>query len=331
MAKILTTPQVVRPCAKMYIFDRARGCAGASVSDVSDLLSWRVERGHTDLYAPRVQAHPRFAAAARALAANCLATGEADKTLGGIFKDAGRYVAAMWSMYLHVSGGLTLPRLKEICASSGFLSPGRARALLIYMRYLGYVETAARHARGEPQRYVPTANFRESWRAHHHAVLSAACIVEPAAQLVLDRLDDDAVMDAISRLQAEGLLSLTRVRDREIALIRVFFHRHAGNQIMFTLVTGPGEDFPPREPVPFSIAAAAQRFGVSRIHIRRILNDALKENFFTFADRGVVDFSGLGRLELSQSYGMQLAQLLASAAGAWTECAARDRPILAAS
>ncbi|HEY8949338.1 MAG TPA: hypothetical protein VIM56_10680 [Rhizomicrobium sp.] len=303
------------------------------MADIADLLSWRVDGGDTDLHAPRVQAHPHFAAAARALAANSLAAGEADKTLDGIFKDAGRYVAAMWSMYLHVSGGLTLPRLKEVCASSGFLSPGRARALLIYMRYLGYIELAPQRVRGEPTRYVPTSHFRESWRAHHRAMLGAACVIEPSTQIVIDRLGDDAVMDSISRLQAEGLLSLTRVRvrDRDAALVRVFMHRHAGNQILFTLVNGPGEDFPPRGGIPFSIATAAQRFGVSRIHVRRVLNDALRENFLAIADRGVAEFSELARSELHYSYSMQLAQLLASAAGAWAECAARDQPILAAS
>ena len=199
------------------------------------------------------------------------------------------------------------------------------------MRYLGYIEPAARSKHGAPTRYVPTASFRESWRTHHRGALGAACVLEPAAQLVIDRLDDDSVMDAISRSQGKGLLSLAQVRDRDTALIRVFMHRHAGIQIMSTLLTAPGVTFPPNEPVPFSIAAAAQRFGVSRIHIRRILNDAVREKLIILADRGVVELSDLAREALRASYAIQIAQLLASAAAAWRACATQDHPILAAS
>lgn len=287
------------------------------MSQNSDLSAWRVYEGETDLHAPRVRAHPRFAEAARALAANSLLAGDGDKALAGIFKDAGRYVAAMWAMYLHVSGGLTLPRLKEICASSGFLSPGRARAMLFYMRYLGYIVPLPERKRGEPQRYIPTASFRESWREHYRAVLEAACIAEPAARLVADRLDDDNVLDCISQFQAEGLLSLSRAHagDRENTLVRIFMHRLAGNQILFTLITnGPETSFPPNGPISFSIAAASQRFGVSRIHIRRMLNDAVREGFMAQANDGVVELTAKAREELQASYAMQLAQLLASAA-----------------
>lgn len=300
-----------------------------------ELSRWRVpEGGETDLHGPRVRAHPLFAKAARALAANSLAAGDSGKALAGIMKDAGRYVAAMWAIYLHVSGGLTLPRLKEICAASGFLSPGRARAMLFYMRYLGYVVPAERK-RGEPQRYVPTAEFRESWRDHLRWAMQAACIVEPAAQIVLNRLDDDGVFERIARFQAEGLLSLARVRNRETIHIRVFMHRLSGNQVIFTLLTsGSGDAFPPDGPIPFSITIAAQRFGVSRIHIRRMLNDAMREGFFSLASDGVVVMSETACEELRDSYGMQIAQLLASAAAALPETTAagvhRQARVLAA-
>lgn len=310
----------------MYIFDLAARMGGF-VSGNSGLLDWRVENGETDVNASRVCAHPMFAIAARALAANALKSSASDKTLASISKDAGRYVVAMWSMYLHVSGGLTLPRLKEICAASGFLSPGRARAMLLFMRYLGYVEPLAGRVRGAPQRYVPTANFRKAWRDHLRAMLEAAGIIEPSALDIAANLDDDCMMDCLSRQQGEGLLSLSRARDRETALIRVFLHRHAGANIIFSLVTADmSGDFPPQRSVPFSIAAMAQRFGVSRIHIRRILADAVREEFFTVSD-GTVAFTQKARAELRYSYSMQLSQLLASAAGAYALASqARQEP-----
>jgi len=306
------------------------------MSENSNLLSWRVQDADTDLYAPRVRAHPLFPKAARALAANSLAAGNSGKALAGIMKDAGRYVAAMWAIYLHVSGGLTLPRLKEICVSSGFLSPGRARAMLLYMRYLGYVVPAPDRIRGEPQRYIPTASFRQAWREHLRWALQAALIIEPGIQTILDRLSDDEIFERIAQYQAEGLLALARARDRETTHIRVFMHRHAGIQIMSTMLTAPGDAFPPEGPIAFSIAAAAQRFGVSRIHIRRMLNDAVREGFFSQANDGVVTMTEKAREELCTSYAMQFAQLLASAAEAFAQTSGAEpanagRPALAIS
>src|ERR1700744_3813316 len=105
----------------MYIFDGMKN----SVS-CEGLESWVADARVPDSLRARMIAHPAYPAAARALAANMMAAGDADKALDGIFKDAGRYLAAVLAIYLHVSGGLTLPRLKEICPATGFLSPGRA-------------------------------------------------------------------------------------------------------------------------------------------------------------------------------------------------------------
>ena len=78
----------------------------------------------------RLRADPRYARAVRTFAGNMLAAGDADRLLDGILKDAGRNVAALCAVHLHFTGGLTLPRLKTLCASFGLISPGRARALL---------------------------------------------------------------------------------------------------------------------------------------------------------------------------------------------------------
>jgi hypothetical protein len=104
------------------------------------LLWWDIDGALAQERSADLMDNPRFADAVRALASNMMAAGAGDKKLDGIFKDAGRYVAAMLAIHLHTSGGLTLPRLKELCKAFGFLSPGRARAMLIYLQYLGYVE-----------------------------------------------------------------------------------------------------------------------------------------------------------------------------------------------
>lgn len=282
-------------------------CAGETIPDA--------------LYA-RMIGHPRFGEAARALAANWMAAGESDRALDGIFKDAGRFLAATMAMYLHVSGSLTLPRLKAVCASSGYLSPGRARALLLYMRYLGYAAPARDTRRGEPARYVPTSSFSDAWRSYLAAGLRAACVIEPRVARVLERLDEDAVMQWVSRAQGEGLLTMTRNTPRDFGFIRVFMDRHAGAQILRVLVLEDENDFPPRKALPFSIASLARRFDVSRIHVRRVLDDAVRENLLALNADGSVTLTESMRNMLIVLYATQLLLLLRACARALKELGA---------
>ena len=280
-----------------------------------NLQRWDVGDGISKSLVARVQSHPHFAAAVVALAQNMLALSDADKTLDGIFKDAGRYVAAMWAMYLHASGGLTVPRLKQICASSGLVSPGRARALLLYMRYLGYVVALPRQRRGDIARYTPTENFIVSWREQMKAALLAAEHLEPAVGAILDRLSEAAVLECVSRIQSEGLLAWAKEGDHQDPFVRVFMHPHAGNQIVWTLlVSSPGATFPPQGPLAFSIGTAAKRFGVSRTHIRRMIDAAVREDLISYGEDGTIEFKAKARETLSRHYATQLLQLLITAA-----------------
>lgn len=282
-----------------------------------DLQRWDTGDSIPESLIARVQSHPRFAAAVLTLGQNMLALSDTDKTLDGIFKDAGRYVAAMWAMYLHASGGLTVPRLKEICASSGLVSPGRARALLLYMRYLGYVVALPKQHRGDVARYAPTESFLGSWRDHLRAALQAAEKIEPAVCLVLDRLNEPAVIENVSRIQSEGLLVWAKKGDQQDPFVRVFMHPHAGNQIVWTLLAAsPRGEFPPQGPLAFSIGTAAKHFGVSRTHIRRMIDAAARENLILYAEDGTITFQEGAREILSRHYATQILQLLITAARA---------------
>jgi AraC-like DNA-binding protein len=295
----------------MYIFDREELALGRD--EIAPLQSWNVgQRVPAPVFA-RMVSHPQFGKAARAIAANMLLAREDDKALDGIFKDAGRYVAAMWAMYLHASGGLTLPRLKQMSTQSGYLSPGRARAMLLYMRHLGYVAPVSGRKRAEPVRYVPTETFTHAWRKHLRAAFEAAQIVEPGVAAVLDRLDEPAIMDSLSRARSEDLLASARDSDQNNPFLRVFMHRHAGMQIVWTLLLAD-KTFPPRNPLPISIAALARRFEVSRIHLRRMFDDAVRERLLTFDADGAATLTAPMRAMLEFLYAIQLIRLLGATA-----------------
>ena len=293
--------------------------------DITALTRWDWGGVAAERYL-QLAADARFPSAARALARNMLAAARDDEALDGIFKDAGRYMAAMLGIYLHVSGGLTLPRLKALCVASGFLSPGRARDLLQLQQHLGFVAMLSPASGGRPAGYAPTAILMAAWRAHLAAALEAARIVEPAVGLVLDRLDRPEVFETFTRLHSEGLMRSAPDADHASAYVRVIMHRHAGNQIVWALLTDGTEEenFPPRASLPISIAGAARRFAVSRIHIERMLDEAEREGLMRWDRNGGVVLEDAARSYLRLSYAGQLVQLLIAAAGTL-----RERPELA--
>jgi hypothetical protein len=262
-----------------------------------------------------LRAEANYPRAVRTFARNMLNQGELDEALDGILKDAGRNVAAKCLAYLDVTGGLTLPRLKALCASTGMVSPGRARALLLYLRYLGYaVPVPGRTADGATL-YKPTVGFQRTWRAHMSAILEAAEVLEPAVGLVMERFDDVAVYETFVRCISEGYLEGLNHIDPESAYFKVFMHRYAGVQIMHTLlVSAADEDFPPRASMEFCVATAARRFRVSEVHVRRLLRAGEQHGLLRLPRPGVVLLKPAGRDAVDEVFATQMAVFLIAAA-----------------
>jgi hypothetical protein len=294
----------------------------ALARDASRLLEWESYAGAPIEGAARALEHPRFAEAARALAANMLDVLGRDAALAEICKDAGRYVAAMAAIHLHLSGELTLPKLKTACIASGFLGPGRARAVLRVLQDLAYLEPA--ESSGRVRRYAPTTRFTASWREHLRAARDAARVIEPAGAIIRDALGRPAVATAFMRLQGEGLLRGSRQGGEGPAFVRTVLHRHAGSQIAWLLLAAGDDGFPPRAAARLSIAAVARRFGVSRVHVRRLLRGAARAGVVELGADGATRFADAALPDIRFLYAAQLAQLLASAAGAARATGALD-------
>lgn len=286
---------------------------GGAIGRIEDLLAWDA-RGATaeDRYA-RLRARPHYPDAARAFARAMLAQAEADRLLDGVLKDAGRNVAAKCLAYLHVTGGLTLPRLKALCASTGLVSPGRARMLLMYLQHLGYATPSPRREAKEPRRYDPTARFFETWRRHMRAMLESAAVVEPAISTVLSRFDAPGVFEGYVRYISEAYLEGLKDVDTEDPFFRTFMHRYAGTQIVHGLVVAARDTFPPRDPIAFNAAETAKHFSVSRLHVRRMIDAAQRGGLLHLAD-GALVLTTAGRAAIDHIYATQLIVFLVAAA-----------------
>jgi hypothetical protein len=285
-------------------------------SDVAALMQWDLDAPIAPETYARMRAHPRFAAAVRRFTGNMIAACEADAGVDGLLKDAGRSVAGLCAAYLHASGGVTLPRLKALFARFRLVSPGRARALLLYLAYLGYVELMPVREQGKPLLYTPTARFLHIYREHMRAVVDAVAVLEPAAGLVRDGFDAPGVFESFVVHTADGFIEGQQAGHDYDAYYHVFMHRYAGLQIVHALVAeAEGDVFPPEGPMAFSMPAAARRFRVSRMHLRRMMEAGEREGFVRL-EESTISFTPAGRDAVEWAYASQMITFLAGAARA---------------
>ncbi|MCA3255708.1 MAG: hypothetical protein INF91_08845 [Alphaproteobacteria bacterium] len=276
----------------------------------------------------RLRNHDAFPQAMHALAASMLHYSDTDRGLAAMFKDAGRYVAALCAAALR-DEGVTLPRLKALCARFGLLSPGRAHALLIYLRWLGYVHFwSDRRGRGAA-RYTLTEEFAAAWRRHLGGALAAAARLDPAAAAMFARLDDDAAFDLFNRLHLDQLVDATAMIPHVEATMTVFINRDGGSQVLWALLTMSDErDCPPAGILRPGVERLAARFGVSATHLKWMLRDARSHGLVEEAGRGEIRLSAAGREQLRLLYAAQFARLItacrAVVAGAPSPAAAGD-------
>ena len=287
---------------------------------VEYLLAWDAQGATLEARYARLRADPRYPAAARTFARAMLEQAEADRALESVLKDAGRNVAAKCLAYLHVTGGLTLPRLKALCAETGLVSPGRARTLLIYLQHLGYATALPRRGSKEPTRYEPTARFLETWHQQMRATLQSAAVIEPAALRVLNRLHVPAVFESFVRCISEAYLQGLKGIDPTDPFFRTFMHSYAGTQIVHGLVTAADDDFPPRDPIAFLPTETAKRFSVSRLHVRRMMDAAQQQGLIQLTE-GSLAWTSAGRAAVDHIYATQLIVFLITAARTARTCA----------
>jgi len=280
---------------------------------LTDLLAWDGQAATAEDRYARVRASPRYPDAARAFATAMLAQAEADRALDALLKDAGRNVAAKCLAYLYVTGGLTLPRLKALCASTGLVSPGRARLLLMYLQHLGYATPAPPCGAKAARRYDPTPSFLATWRRHMQATLETAAVIEPAVSGVLASLDSHVVFESYVRYISEAYLEGLKDIDIEDPFFRTFMHSYAGTQIVHGLVVAAVDGFPPHDPIAFHPTETAKRFSVSRLHVRRLMEAAQRGGLLRLADGSLV-LTTAGRAAVDHIYATQLIVFLVAAA-----------------
>lgn len=228
-----------------------------------------------------------FADACRSLTRGLIDLYQGNRLLNTLVNDRGRMIIGTLALYLHYGyraddprSGLTVGRLKAICAEQQICSAGRTEAIVAVLRLFGYLAPAPSAQDRRVRRLVPTERMLASQRQRWSVVFMAAGLVLPDARAAHNAIAHEDFIAALARQFAEHFLSGIRLLHHSTEL-KLFTDRNAGLMVLFTLLNGgaPDDSFPPRGPVAVSISELSRRFGVSRVHVRKLLRDAAAAGF----------------------------------------------------
>ncbi|GGF73732.1 hypothetical protein GCM10007301_36920 [Azorhizobium oxalatiphilum] len=235
--------------------------------------------------APRIaamRAHPAFSKAMLSWADNLVGHYDGNRLLNRLLNDRERAMFALMALYLNATpdetgAGLTAGRIIGLCTETGLCSRGRAKAMLVLMRWAGYVDVkpALPGADKRQRPLVPTALFISHQTERWRAIFAAASHVDPLAGVALARLDDQDFRRIVLRYLLTRFRSGERVLDHAPALT-LFAARDGGLMVLLALALSGVRDgtFPPEDTIMSPVASLGRRFHVSRAHVLKLLRDA---------------------------------------------------------
>jgi hypothetical protein len=245
----------------------------------------------TTVHTPEeILAHPRFPAARAAFVDAVLAIHEGDQFSSRLLAEAMRQVTFNLIVTLHLrhdvtdrSTWATPQRLKDEIRAFGMASPRRVDALVARLIQLGYVDSRPSELDGRVRILTPTSRMMSldrDWLVYHytplHVMFPDPGYGEPMAQ--------DATFQRAQRLVALDFSGKgAEIMANNPAVMR-FMGRDSGILVLLKLIqmqmsAGNGEK-------GLSYSDIGVRFGISRTHVRALLEDAAQHNDVSLSGRG---------------------------------------------
>lgn len=237
-----------------------------------------------------ILAHPRFAVGRAAFVDGVIALHEGDAHHSRLLVEAMRQVTFNLIISLHLNHDVTdrttwptARRLKDELKTFGLSSERRVDALLSRFIHLGYVEQLPSEQDGRIRILSPTPKMMSidrEWLVYHYAPLHAMFpergYREPVARDVAFQRSHRLVALDFSAKGAEIMAS-------HPAVMR-FMSRDAGMLVLIKLVQMQisAKD----GAAGLTYADIGKRFGVSRTHVRSLLEDAAQHGDVTLSGRG---------------------------------------------
>ncbi|MDP2260910.1 MAG: hypothetical protein Q8J89_14455 [Caulobacter sp.] len=191
-----------------------------------------------------------------------------------LLRDMGRFAACAWSLQLEATpGGLTVSRMSDALLAATVSGPGRARALLLYLQFIGYIEPAM-EAKPRELRFRTTPRLRSALKERVAVELEARAALDPAINAVLVRLDETFV-DLLVTIGAVNQVQL-RLRRPRPSPLDLFSQRYAGMNILADILLAgrPEDPFAVGRRLPISVSDIARNCGTSRMQVAAVLKGA---------------------------------------------------------
>jgi hypothetical protein len=263
------------------------------------------------------RAHPRFQDAMRLKAERLLASYTGQPLLNKLVGEEARWMIGGFALFLHftrdlddASAGATLARIQALCTAYRQASPGRVAALVGLMCLSGHLARVTARSDRRVRRLEPTeamlAVVREWMRAHLGPLHLLDDAIDPGALV-----EDPRYVPAFYREAGELFFAGSRVIEA-VPGIRLFMGRDAGYMVLLRLwLAAPDGSLPPRGRLALPYEATGRQFGVSRAHVRKLMEQAAREGLVAIHEDGGRAITVLPPLiELfEQSVALQLANL----------------------
>lgn len=276
------------PCAMLPV--------GRSIDDL-ELPRWMIED------AKALQDHPCFHAALRLYAELVTENFEKTYALTRIISEEARYMIGIALLAMHCSrdphdpnSGATTTRLQAFAERFGLAGPNRVAALIAIMKHAGYLNQVRVPCDRRIKRLEPTVRGLAVAEAMTIATLRPIQLLSDAHDyLEIFRTDPDFAgryYCGSLRLYADGCRIILALPEYDL-----FGKQNAGREVMFKLwlaLTNRGSVEP--GVVSCSYNQLANSFGVSRGHVRRMIEKGQEQGLF------VVHAAGGQAIEILPSF-----------------------------
>ncbi|HEX3864937.1 MAG TPA: hypothetical protein VHY35_24890 [Stellaceae bacterium] len=222
--------------------------------------------------------NPRFFEARQSAGLQIVSDHTGSRLLNSVVNDRGRFMIVMFAQYLHHAvlpgeseAGLTVGRLRRLCAETGIASPGRATAMLNLMRFAGYVRVASGNGDRRRRVLVPAERLlalqRRRWSRH----LTALSLVMPEGSEGLRFFCEPWFESGLVRNMVGEFIRGFRFADF-VPELAPYFERNGALITLLQLAMIADRDV--SDAAPLTISRLASQFGIARTQVRNILDDA---------------------------------------------------------
>jgi hypothetical protein len=250
----------------------------------SSLSRWDLAPGAdiSDEAIAEILDHPRFGDAMRHVARRALALMDAHPAHHRAFDDIGNFVLGMLALYLDATSGLTHRKLRELCGGAGVLSTGRATAILLRLRMIGYVRPQD-DSQTRVRRYAPTDTMLAMFKARFRIEFEAIEKFEPEVGKLLAHFDEPETFRMVCAGCGAFMYEAAKGRRPEYDVLTAVGGKRSGMVMIFHLFLAldDGGAFPRPGEMNVNVAALAARLGTSRAHVLSLLRDFERAGYFT--------------------------------------------------